>query len=68
LSINQLCNRGFKVIFCDSSCNVSDCKTNTCILFGFHENNMYIIDMLNLDCNATCLNAFNEDSCYGIED
>ena len=24
---------------------------------------MYIfIDMLNLDCNTTCLNAFNEDS------
>ena len=25
-------------------------------------NNVYIIDMLNLDCNAKCLNTFNEDS------
>ena len=36
-------------------------ENNTCILFGFHENNVYMIDMLNLHCNATCLNAFNED-------
>ena len=62
LSISQLCDRDFKVIFDDSSCNVLDGKIDACILPEFRENNVYIIDMLNLDCNATCLNAFNEDS------
>jgi len=37
-----------------------DKKTNTCVLFDFRENNVYMIDILNLDCNATCLNAFNK--------
>jgi len=62
LSINQLCDRGFKVIFDDLTCNVLDRQTNACVLFGFRENNMHMIDMLNLQCNATCLNVFNEDS------
>jgi len=61
LSISQLCDRGFKVISDDSSCNILDCKTDACILSRFRENNVYIIDMLNLDCNAKCLNAFKED-------
>ena len=31
------------------------------MFFCFHENNIYMIDMLNLDCNTTCLTIFNED-------
>ena len=54
LSISQLCDRGFKIIFDDSSCNVLNGKTDACILFEFHENNVYIVEMLNLDCNVTC--------------
>ena len=52
---------GLRVIFDDSTCDVLNKKLNTCVLFGFCENNIYIIDMLNLNCNVTCLNAFNED-------
>ena len=62
LSISQLCVRGFKIIFYDFSCDILDKETNTCVLFSFRKNNVYMNDMLNLDCNATCLNAFNEDS------
>ena len=62
MSISQLCDWGFKVILDDSSCNVLDGKIDACILSGFRVNNVYIIDVLNLDCNATCLNAFNENS------
>jgi len=43
LSIRQLCDRGSKVIFDDSSCNIYGCKTNECILTGFRENNVYIL-------------------------
>ena len=53
LSISQLCNQDFKFIFDDLYCNVLDSKINACILSEFHENNVYIIDMLNLNCNAT---------------
>ena len=34
LSISQLCDRGHKVVFDDSSCKIFDCKTNDCILTG----------------------------------
>ena len=54
LSISQLCDRGLKVIFDESSCKIFDNKTNECILTGFRENNVYIIDMLNLDCTTKC--------------
>jgi len=62
LSISQLSDRDFKVIFDDLSYTVLDRQTNSCVIFGFHENNVYMIDMSKLHCNATCLNAFNEDS------
>ena len=62
LSISQLCDKGFKIIFDDSTCDVLDKKTDNCILSDFHENNVFMIDMLNLHCNTICLNAFNEDS------
>ena len=65
LSISQLCD---KVLFDDLSCNILDKKTNACILFEFRENNVYIIDMLNLDCNVICLNASIRILGYGIED
>ena len=32
LSISQLCDRGFKVIFDDLACNVLDRQTNICVL------------------------------------
>ena len=45
LSVSQLCDKGFNVIFDDLACNVFDRQTNGCILFGFRENNVYMIDM-----------------------
>ena len=62
LSISQLCDHGLKVVFDESSCKIFDCKINDCILTGFRENNVYIIDMLNLNCSTKCLNAFDETS------
>ena len=51
-----------KWVFDDLACNILDRQTNACVLSDFHENNVYIIDMSNLQYNATYLNAFNEDS------
>jgi len=67
LSISQLCDKGLRVIFDDSTYDVLDKKINTCVLSDFHENNIYLIDILNLEYNATCLDAFNENS-WDIED
>ena len=50
------------MVFDNLACNVLDRQANACVLFDFHENNVYMIDISNLQCNATCLNAFNEDS------
>ena len=61
MSISKLCDRDFKVIFNDLACNILDRETNVCVLSDFHENNVCMIDMSNLQCNATCLSAFNED-------
>jgi len=61
LSISQLCDKDFKVLFDDSTCDILGKKINICVLFSFRENNVYMIDMLNLHCNATCLKAFNEN-------
>jgi len=62
LSISQLCDKGSRIIFDDSTCDIINEKSNSRVPFSFCENNIYIIDMLNLQCNATCLTAFNEDS------
>ena len=48
LSVSQLCDKGFNVIFNDLDCNVFDRQTNACILSGFRENNVYMIDMSNM--------------------
>ena len=66
LSISQLCDKGSRIIFDNSTCDVLDKKSNTYVLSDFRENNVYMIDILNLKCNVTCLNAFNEDLGCGI--
>ena len=66
LSISWSCDKNFKVVFDDFTWDVLEKKTN--VLSDFHENNVYMIDMLNLHCNATYFYAFNEILDYGIWD
>ena len=61
LSISQLCDKCLRVIFDDSTCDIIDGKSDSRVLFNFCENNVYIIDMLNLQWNAKILG-------HGIED
>ena len=53
LSISQLCDRDFKVIFDDLSSNILDRQFNAFMLFDFHDNNVYMIDMSHLHCNVS---------------
>ena len=68
LSVSQFCDKGFNVVFDHFTCDILDKKTNTCVLFYFRENNVYMIDMLNLQCNATCLNILMKILGYDIEE
>ena len=52
LSISQFYDKGFKVIFNNFTCDILYKKINAYILFNFRENNVYVVDMLNLHCNA----------------
>ena len=40
------------MIFDDLACSAIDRQTNACIFFGFRENNVYMIDMSNLQYNV----------------
>ena len=62
LSVSQLCDKGFNVVFDNIACRVFDRQSNTCIFFGFRESNMYMIDLSNMSCNITCLKALDDDS------
>ena len=61
LSINQLYDKDLKIVFDSTCCNVID-KYNACLLTCYRKNNVYIINMLNLDSNLTCLTDINEES------
>ena len=67
LSVSQLCDKGFDVVFDNIACRVIDRQSNTCIFSGFRECNVYMIDMSNMLYNATCLKALDDDLGCGIE-
>ena len=46
LSISQLCDRGLKIVFDDSSCKIFDVKNNNCILTDFRDNNVISLTCL----------------------
>jgi len=48
LSVSQLCDKGFNVVFNNLACSIIDRQTNACIFFEFRENNVYMIDMSNM--------------------
>ena len=58
LSISQLCDRGFKVIFDNSSCNILDCKTDACILLDFVKI-MYILLISQVMCLEQLLSRYH---------
>src|SRR3954470_2341235 len=63
LSISQLCDKDFKVLFTNSGCTIEHTKKRYIMFKGLRVNNIY---MLNLDevskSNAKCLIALGEDS------
>ena len=60
LSISQLCDKGFKVVFECMNCHVIDVKTNKIIFFGHHHGNVYVVYLNDLSSSNVCLMAKKE--------
>ena len=62
LSINQLCDKGFKVIFEVSHCIIKDIQNDKTIFMGHRYDNVYAINISKYDdhdrCFSTMIDAF----------
>ena len=69
LSISQLCDKGYKIVFEKESCLIYDIDLITIIFKGYRKNNIYVLSMKNIS-NEHCLIASSNDSilwhkCFG---
>ena len=62
LSISQLCDKGYRVIFESSKCLIENVCNNEVVFFGDRSENVYTIDIEKLTCKNQCLSALNDDS------
>ena len=60
LSISQLCDSGYDVVFQANLCIVKNLKTGKELLTGVRTRNVYTVQLSNLS-NHTCLASFEED-------
>ena len=64
LSISQLCDKGFKVVFECMNCHVIDVKTNKIIFFGHRHGNVYVVFLNDLSFSNVCLMTKKEDESW----
>ena len=57
LSICQLCNLGYKVVFEPTKCLILSMDKNKILLTGFHKSNVYVIDLRETLDHKNCLMA-----------
>jgi len=62
LSISQLCDKGYRVIFESSKCLIENVCNNEVVFLGDRSENVYTIDIEKLTCKNQCLSALNDDS------
>ena len=62
LSISQLCDKGYRVIFESSKCLIENVCNNEVVFFGDRSENVYTIYIEKLTCKNQCLSALNDDS------
>jgi len=60
ISISQLCDRGFKVMFEPNSCLIYDAHGNI-VLIGKRVNNMYLFDLHHASFSIHCLLTEEDD-------
>ncbi len=65
LSISQLCDKGYRVIFEALVCQVIDIVSNQTKFIGRRQGNVYVIDLNDLSSfNVKCLMATNKDDSW----
>ncbi|KAM6587307.1 hypothetical protein CsatA_009912 [Cannabis sativa] len=62
LSISQLCDIGFRVVFESSKCSIENVSTNEVIFLGVRKDNVYVIDVDSFDSKNKCLTVMNDNS------
>ena len=67
ISISQLCDKGFKVMFEPNSCLICDAH-GSIVLIGKRVNNIYLLDLHHASFSIHCLLQKRMILGYGIED
>ena len=62
LSISQLCNKGFKVIFEASHCIIKDIQNDKTIFMGHRCDNVYAINISKYDGHDRCFSSMHDQS------
>ena len=63
LSINQLCDKGFKVIFESNYCMIKNAKNDKVLFIAYREENVYTIDFDDISSqDVKCFASLNETS------
>ena len=62
LSISQLCDKGFKVIFESSHCIIKDSQNDKIIFMGHRNENVYTIDISKYEGHNRCFSSMHDES------
>jgi len=62
LSINQLCDKGYKITFEPNLCLITDSKSTEIVLVGKRINNVYIFNVSCITSSMNCLLTRNDKS------
>ena len=62
LSISQLCDKGFKVIFESSHCIIKDSQNDKIIFMGHRNENIYTIDISKYESHNRCFSSMHDES------
>ena len=62
LSISQLCDKGFKVIFESSHCIIKDSQNDKIIFMGHRNENVYTIDISKYEGHNRCFYSMHDES------
>ena len=62
LSITQLCDKGFKVIFESFHCIIKDSQNDKIIFMSHRNENVYTIDISKYECHNRCFSNMHDES------
>jgi len=62
LSISQLCDKGFRVMFDKKNCIIENASDGKVLFVGNRDENVYTIDLNDCPISDKCLSALQNDS------